>query len=124
MKKPISIKLDEALWVHIKSKTNKSAYISELIKQDLQQAKIKPITESVINELLTSEVFFNEMSQRLKVKSVQFNAPVKSDVFVPRPPDPQVGYPCCQKPAPCKHWKFNDIEQHWVNELTGEVKSE
>jgi hypothetical protein len=39
-----------------------------------------------------------------------------------RPPDPETGYPCCQKAKPCKHWKFDNLNSQWVNELTGKVK--
>jgi len=42
--------------------------------------------------------------------------------FIPSPPDPELGYPCCQKNKPCKHWKFDDLNGQWVNELTGKVR--
>lgn len=45
-----------------------------------------------------------------------------SEKFVPRAPDPKTGYPCCEKSAPCKHWKWNDVDSAWVNELTGNVR--
>lgn len=45
-----------------------------------------------------------------------------SSTFVPSPPDPITGYPCCQKQAPCKHWIFNGAESHWKNELTGKIR--
>lgn len=45
-----------------------------------------------------------------------------STVFVPSAPDPNTGYPCCIKQAPCKHWIFNGAESHWKNELTGKTR--
>ena len=42
--------------------------------------------------------------------------------FVPKPPDPELGYPCCQQKRPCKHWSFDGATSTWVNELTGKTK--
>jgi hypothetical protein len=42
--------------------------------------------------------------------------------FVPSAPDPELGYPCCQKRVPCKHWAFDGIEGLWKNELTGKTR--
>lgn len=42
--------------------------------------------------------------------------------FVPKAPDPVMGFPCCQKKAPCKHWKWDGVTESYVNEITGEVK--
>ena len=39
-----------------------------------------------------------------------------------RPPHPECGYPCCHKASPCRHWAYNEVESHWVNELTKETK--
>lgn len=42
--------------------------------------------------------------------------------FVPKPPDPETGYPCCTRPKPCKHWQWDDVETVWRNELTGKTR--
>lgn len=44
------------------------------------------------------------------------------DVFVSKPPDPELGYPCCSKQKPCKHWHWNDVDSVWVNELTNKTR--
>ncbi len=117
MKKPISIKLDEKLWVFIKNKPNKSRYIEELVKQDIQQAQVKPIVQSVIDELMRNEAFFAEMQNRLGIKTIN-HTPPKPEVFTPLPPDPQIGYPCCQGVKPCKHWVWDEVNVLWRNSLT------
>lgn len=130
MKKPLGIRLEDSLWRHVKNKPNHSRYVEGLIKQDIQMEHTKPIVEAVKQELMQNEGFFFELSQRLGTKRLDVVSPTggvgksESQVFVPRPPDPHSGYPCCQKTSPCKHWKFNDVEQYWVNELTGEIKSD
>lgn len=122
MKKPISIKLDERLWVYVKSKTNKSRYIEQLIKQDLHQQQLQPIVSAVMQELLSNEVFFSEMQERLTGTKVIKTE--KEEQFVPKPPDPQTGYECCERSSPCKHWVFDDNDEVWRNILTGATKSE
>lgn len=120
----------------IKDKPNRSRYIEELIKQDIQQQNVKPITRSVASELLADESFFRELSGRVRSDSrvpmtpdnpSQLTAsPITSpnpEPFVPKPPDPITGYPCCQLNKPCKHWTFNGLEGVWVNELTGKTRS-
>jgi hypothetical protein len=47
----------------------------------------------------------------------------ESDVFVPRPPDPETGYPCCTKSKPCRHWAFIGEEGVWKNELTEKIRT-
>ncbi len=42
--------------------------------------------------------------------------------FVPSAPDPDIGYACCTKQKPCKHWQFDGVSQVWVNELTGKTR--
>nr|DAT48140.1 MAG TPA: antitoxin [Caudoviricetes sp.] len=36
---------------------------------------------------------------------------------VPRP-----GLPCCMKPSPCKHWRWDPQLAMWQNILTGEIR--
>ena len=134
MKKPISIKLDEELWVHIKNKPNKSRYISELIKQDIQLLHTRPIVQAVSSELLQNEGFFREIQSRVRSDSgvpstpdnpfqltaTPIGEPPKP--FIPKPPDPILGYPCCQKEKPCKHWAWQPSGDGYVNTLTGQIK--
>jgi hypothetical protein len=44
--------------------------------------------------------------------------------FVPKPPDPELGYPCCQKKSPCKHWVWDSNNINWVNSLTAKTREE
>jgi len=118
MKRPISIKLDERLWVHIKDKPNRSRYIEELIKQDIHQAQIKPIVQSVSDELLSDEGFFNELSLRLNVTSFRSSTSSRSEA------SSKFSSPCCEEVELCKHWFYNEDEGNWKNELTRKVRDE
>lgn len=44
------------------------------------------------------------------------------DTFTPSAPDPELGYPCCQKTVPCKHWAWDGMEGLWKNSLTNRTK--
>lgn len=116
------------MWVYIKNKANKSRYIEELVKQDLQMQQTKPIVKAVIDELLKNEYFFKELSERLKLPQNTASIPSKlsptlsttpEQPFTPRPPDPKTGYSCCQKEKPCKHWTWEGNESAYINSLTG-----
>lgn len=66
-----------------------------------------------------------EVIQLIKQYTTQ---PVKDEVtsseFVPKPPDPEKGYPCCQGKRPCKHWVWDESTgEGYVNTITGEVRA-
>jgi hypothetical protein len=46
----------------------------------------------------------------------------KGSDFVPKPPDPETGYPCCLGKRPCKHWVWNGDISAYVNSLTGKER--
>ena len=46
----------------------------------------------------------------------------RGEAFVPKPPDPETGYPCCTKDKPCKHWTFDGTTSSWVNTITGKTR--
>jgi hypothetical protein len=92
-----------------------------------------------VNEALAGNVELVESMQILEVQKVLNEAPVPQagryvldsegtvhgptkEAFVPKAPDPVMGYPCCMKKAPCKHWKWDGVTESYINELTGEVK--
>lgn len=47
---------------------------------------------------------------------------VKGSEFVPRPPDPETGYPCCLGKRPCKHWQWDGNLSAYINSLTGKER--
>jgi hypothetical protein len=66
------------------------------------------------------------LKPEIKVDKVAeiFNIPgvVRGAEFVPKPPDPVFGYPCCKAKKPCKHWQWNDLDGAWINSITGEAR--
>lgn len=47
---------------------------------------------------------------------------VRGSAFVPKPPDPETGYPCCLGKRPCKHWQWDGNRSAYVNSLTGKER--
>lgn len=47
---------------------------------------------------------------------------VTGAAFVPKPPDPETGYPCCLGKRPCKHWQWDGNKSAYVNSLTGKER--
>jgi hypothetical protein len=81
--------------------------------------------EFIHNSLQTAGAYKALPAQERKVvKQVIANIPgvVRGAEFVPKPPDPEKGYPCCQKRSPCKHWHWSDLNEVWENELTGKTR--
>ena len=66
---PLSIKISPALYGFIKNKPNKSRYIEELIKQDIQ-LKESPKIYTAITQQILEDVEFLE-SLRLKLSKVK-----------------------------------------------------
>ena len=52
--------------------------------------------------------------------------PKVEEIIIPqqRPAEtvPRPGLPCCMKPSPCKHWRWDHQLAMWQNILTGEIK--
>lgn len=122
----ISISVNDKLWPHIKDKPNKSRFIGELIKEHIHGSIEKPIVLTVKNALLVDEIFIAELAERMKKGTSSPSSSTTTlpkEPFIPRPPNPTTGYPCCSSPVPCKHWQWDDIQQHHINNLTGAVRS-
>jgi hypothetical protein len=76
-------------------------------------------------EVTVSDELIPEQFTRPQVMSPQVR---QAEPFVPRPPDPNSGYPCCvtRRPnpetliTPCKHWNRNE-DGDYINSITSEV---
>jgi hypothetical protein len=99
MKRRINIMLSEKALQIADQGGNRSEFIEDLILGMPQSQKTdnSSITEQRIIELI------KEHSE-----------------FKPAPPDPDTGYPCCEKKVPCKHWAFNG--ENWLNSITGKER--
>lgn len=110
MKVRINISIDEEAVDILNQQSNKSQFIEDLIMARVPQAPATGgLTKEEVLDLIKSEIGMVPPAQN-------------NSTFVPSPPDPITGYPCCQKQAPCKHWIFNGAESHWKNELTGKIR--
>lgn len=107
---------------------NRSEYIDELI------LGVRKLDVAIDEDSLLLK-HFKSMEQRILAlleerPTQQLPAPsivdpldaLAAQAFVPRPPDPEKGYPCCQREVPCKHWQWDSSVGVYNNSLTGATR--
>jgi len=110
MKIRINISISEEAVNTLNQQPNKSQYIEDLILN-----KQSEDSSAILNKL-------NELERNLKYiekPKVEGSASASAS-FTPKLPDPETGYPCCTKKAPCKHWNWTG--ENYTNILTGEIR--
>jgi hypothetical protein len=133
MKKRINIMLSEEALATADESGNRSEYIENLILEtsqgtarSLEVVPLHQLTE-VLGTLL-EEIKNNQISgaplENKNPKNTIGSATPNSDTFVPKPPDPTTGYPCCLGRSPCKHWVWDDMDTQWKNTITGATRDE
>lgn len=112
--KQLLVKIDDELHAQLEKFPNKSETVRLAIISYLEAGPSDDHKACLTKE----EVLDFIKSEMGRVPTTQNS----STPFVPRPPDPTTGYPCCMNQAPCKHWTFNGAEGQWKNELTGNTR--
>lgn len=137
MKHRLQITLEDAANELLNQQENKSKYIEDLIlKQDTSDLtteikRLSMLVDGQVNDIQNIIEAINTIKQN--IANHQANSSVSQPTaystissypkeFVPRPPDPDTGYPCCTKQTPCKHWVWDNSMPAWVNSLTGKTK--
>lgn len=141
MKTRLQITLEDEATALLNKQENKSQYIEELIL-NAQNADISGEVKNmslVMNGLVDEILELKELIKRQHNQASNHNAtgyetiqsyaagntfgtPIKQNEFVPAPPDPETGYPCCVKAAPCKHWVYDENNMYWKNTITNKIK--
>ncbi len=145
MKTRLQITLEDEATNILNQQENKSQYIEELIVKaanaDLAQEikRLAMLVDGQINDIQDIQKNVETIKQKIdglssNGRTADFDSAnlgsspsepakiVKGTEFVPKPPDPELGYPCCQGTAPCKHWVWSGIEGAWKNTLTGKTR--
>ncbi len=111
-------KEDWELWEPI---TNKAAFVHAALNDDhyywfiREDDEVHPaIKKNDIKESI-------EDVPVIKGQMDKFNK-AWSEIKPSKAPDPELGYPCCTKQKPCKHWAYDGNQGLWVNELTGKTR--
>lgn len=126
MKKRINITISEEALLIADESGNRSEYIENLIISTSYgslrtESKAGLSKEEVLDLIKTTISTHGYSTEPVRVPPA-IPGLTTGAAFVPKPPDPETGYPCCTKQAPCKHWIFNGAESHWKNELTGKTR--
>ena len=112
--KTITLRLSDELVEMLNTLPNKSDFIRQAIETAFNK------NEEPGNKYLSKDEVIELI--RLGLATSNKNVTLNSNTFVPRPPDPETGYPCCTKQTPCKHWTWDNSIPAWVNSLTGKTK--
>lgn len=119
---------DEAL-ERADSYGNRSEYIESLVMGGKVADELATTDSVLLAHMKAMEKrLISLLEERSSVAPPTLQAPadpldaLASQAFVPRPPNPLTGYPCCERPAPCKHWVFDGNEGVWRNNLTGTTR--
>ena len=109
--KQLLIKISDELEERLKYVPNKSDFVRQAIQEKLD-GNTEPSVPSV--GITREEV----------IQLIKEYAPKQEAGFVPKPPDPILGYPCCQLKRPCKHWVWDSGLECYENTLTGEQRKD
>lgn len=101
------------------SKDNATQYLEELLLGSPQTGNSTPQLNSA-----TLILEMEEMTRALLAEAVielkeSLKQSPQTNTFVPKPPDPEKGYPCCSGRSPCKHWVWDNVDTVWKNTITG-----
>lgn len=132
--KKILISVDDDIVEILEKTENKSAYIRKAIlaEQDnnltqevrrlamLVDGQVDDI-QSIIEAITTvkQSIANHQVNTSLSQPTAYSTISSYPKEFVPRPPDPEKGYPCCTKSTPCKHWVWDNVDTVWKNTITG-----
>lgn len=114
MSKQYSIRLSDEAAEILDRQENKSQFVSDRLLNNQPAVSAVPWLEL--------EFKLDTILSKLNTQPPVATIAEKPKEFVPKPPDPVTGYPCCTKAKPCKHWNFDGADNTWTNQLTGEVK--
>jgi Arc/MetJ-type ribon-helix-helix transcriptional regulator len=115
--KMMTLRLPDELVEMLDTLPNKSDFIRSAIESAFDK------NEEPEHQFVTKQQVIELIRLELTNKSTQINSPaIKGSEFVPSPPDPTTGYPCCTKSTPCKHWAWDGTESCWKNTLTGRAR--
>jgi hypothetical protein len=145
MKTRLQITLEDEASNILNQQENKSQYIEDLILKAsnadlaLEIKRLAMLVDGQINDI--QDIKQNIVTVKQKIDGLSSNGRteafgasnlgsspgepakiVKGNEFIPKPPDPELGYPCCSGSTPCKHWAFDGLNVVWKNTLTGKTR--
>lgn len=124
--KQLLVKIDDELHAQLEQFPNKSetvrlAIISYLAVGPSSGHKTCVTKEEVL-DLIKSTISTHGYSTEPVKLPTDIPGLTTGAAFVPKPPDPDKGYPCCAGRTPCKHWLWDDTGAEWKNSITGKTR--
>lgn len=105
------------VWERFKDEADKSGLVNRLLEKHYGGFSEEPVTYRRNARMGTPP------ERAAGINSIELPPTVvRGSDFVPKPPDPETGYPCCLGKRPCKHWQWDGNKSAYVNSLTGKER--
>lgn len=125
MKLSKTFRLSQEAVAELDKQTNATQYLEELIlatgERTMQVVPLHQL-EALLEPLLEEPKPQLQEPHNSSVSIQNIPNVTTGAEFVPKPPDPEFGYPCCRGINPCKHWLWDDSDTIWRNSLTGKER--
>lgn len=126
--KQLLVKIDDELHAQLEQFPNKSETVRLAIISYLEAGPSDGhktcMTKEEVLDLIKTYIPMGPSTPNNSTTLVPNSIPglTTGAAFVPKPPDPETGYPCCSGRTPCKHWVWDDMGTEWKNSLTGKTR--
>lgn len=120
-----SFRLSEEAVAKLDEQSNATEYLENLILGKVDTPVPWKNLEFLIDQLTVEvkgiKMAYDPIKQTVNDKPIA-QVLTTNATFVPKPPDPELGYPCCSKETPCKHWVWDGNQGVWINSLTKKTR--
>lgn len=129
------IRIEEQLYTRLASaagSTSLTRFVNELLDEALATRKSKELDKRAAEWAEAERELYGVPSYEATAQphGTPENTPTPEIPETPKPAGqqrvaetvPRPGLPCCMKPSPCKHWRWDPQLAMWQNILTGEIR--
>lgn len=124
------IRIEEQLYTRLAveaGSTSLTRFVNELLDEALATRKSVELDKRAAEWAEAERELYGVPSYEATTQSngVPENTPTPEIVEQPKVAETIVnkpGLPCCMKPSPCKHWRWDPQLAMWQNILTGEIR--
>lgn len=123
------IRIEEQLYTRLAAaagSTSLTRFVNDLLDEALATRKNVELDKRAAEWAEAERELYGVPSYEATTQShgVPNNTPTPEIPETPKVAEttPRPGLPCCMKPSPCKHWRWDAQLAMWQNILTGEIR--
>lgn len=119
------IRIEEQLYTRLAAEagsTSLTRFVNELLDEALATRKNVELDKRAAEWAEAERELYGVTTPSYGVPE---STPIPEIPETPKPAETIVnkpGLPCCMKPSPCKHWRWDPQLAMWQNILTGEIR--